>query len=333
VIPEGREALAARIAEFIRGHSEEPFGLLALDVHAWQVAHSPVAAALATTEVATWRELPAVPVDLFKRVTVGTVPEGQGVSFRTSGTTQGRRGVHRTWGTDLYDLGAEAWARACVPELPSRAHALLSDPLVHPDSSLSHMVEHLCTGASWYLGPDGVEIDRLEESLRCEDEPVFVPATAFALAEWLADGSPRLPEGSVVMVTGGFKGRVRSFDESTLFIEARRRFGGCRIVTEYGMTELSSQLWGEPGTAYRPPPWLHVVAVDPHTGAPRSADEVGQLRFVDLCNLDSAIAIETLDSGKVHIDGSVTLEGRLAGSGVRGCSLTVEEAWERGRRP
>ena len=93
------------------------------------------------------------------------------------------------------------------------------------------------------------------------------------------------------------------------------------------MTELSSQLWGTPETSYHPPPWLRAVAVDPVTGTPRPPGEPGQLRFVDLANLDGSVAVETLDEGIVHPDRSVTLRGRLAGAPVRGCSLTVEEAW------
>ena len=55
----------------------------------------------------------------------------------------------------------------------------------------------------------------------------------------------------------------------------------------------------------------------------------GVLRFWDLCNLDSTLGIETLDEGIVEEDGSVRLFGRLAGATPRGCSLSVEEAWEK----
>jgi hypothetical protein len=327
--PPEAEALAVRVRSFIRGESEEGFGEIALAVGAYQRANSPVIAALSDGAPLTWRDLPAVPVELFKRVAVGTVPVGEGRVFRTSGTTGGPRGEHRTWTPELYELGAERWARACVEDLPPRAHALLLDAWAHPDSSLSHMVALLTDEAEWYLRPDGVDLDGLERALAAETEPVFVPCTGFALAEWFERGTPAAPPGSVVMVTGGFKGRVQRVDDVGLYATARAAFTGCRVVTEYGMTELSSQLWGEPGGDYAPPAWLRALAVDPVTGTPLPAGRPGQLRFVDLCNLDSAVAIETLDAGVVHEDGTVTLHGRLAGSGARGCSLTVEEAWAR----
>jgi hypothetical protein len=130
------------------------------------------------------------------------------------------------------------------------------------------------------------------------------------------------------MVTGGFKGREVQLDPAELHARARATLRPARLVTEYGMTELSSQLWGTPDLPYLPPPWLRVVAVDPD-GRPVARGERGQLRFYDLCNLDGTLAIETMDEGIVRDDGAVELLGRLSGAEARGCSLTVEEAWAR----
>lgn len=244
--------------------------------------------------------------------------------FRTSGTTGSGRGEHHLAATDLYDHASLAWARRAVPGMPTEVAALLEDA---PDSSLSHMVGLFGT-VTWHVR-DGV-LDRagLDERVRGAG-PLFVAATAFALAEWLEGSPARLPRGSVLMVTGGFKGRVHRLEPDELLRATRGVLAPARIVTEYGMTELSSQLWGTPGTAFHPPPWLRPVAVRPEDGAPLPPGEPGQLRFVDLCNLDGTLAIETLDAGVVRDDGSVVLHGRLPGAPARGCSLTVEEAWAR----
>jgi hypothetical protein len=265
-------------------------------------------------------EVPAVPVGLFKDPGVGTARGRAPVVFRTSGTTSGLRGEHHLRSTALYDLGAVAWARRCVPQLPPRIEALLEDPAERPDSSLSHMVRAFGLPTRWHLR-DGRLLDGPRPTERC-----FVPATAFALAEWLEQAPAPLPPGSVLMVTGGYKGRIRAIEAEHLLDEARRLLRPASIVLEYGMTELSSQLWATPGTAFLPPPWLRVVAVRPETGEPAPIGEPGQLRFHDLCNLDGPVAIETLDLGAVRADGSVDLHGRLPGAPARGCSLTVEEA-------
>ena len=100
------------------------------------------------------------------------------------------------------------------------------------------------------------------------------------------------------------------------------------IVGEYGMTELSSQLYqGQlrgKASRYHPPPWLHVRAVDPVSLRPVEQGQVGIARFVDLANIDSAIAIQTADCIREHEDGSVELLGRQPEARARGCSLAVE---------
>jgi acyl-coenzyme A synthetase/AMP-(fatty) acid ligase len=323
-----REALAARIRAFI-GAPDASFEALALDVFRWQVVRDPVLASLVEGEVRTWTDIPAVPVGLFKDLPVGTVGRDEpAVVFRTSGTTGGGRGEHRMRSTELYDLGALRWARACVPGMPSDVVALLEDPATAPDSSLSHMVA-LFGRATWHTRDGALDVDGLTARLRGARGPVYLAATAFALAEWLDLAPAPLPAASIVMVTGGFKGRLHRLEGSELYATTRRLLRPARLVTEYGMTELSSQLWGTPGLPFLPPPWLRAVAVDPHSGAPLPVGRFGQLRFYDLCNVDGTLGIETLDGGTVRPDGSVELDGRLPGAPARGCSLTVEEAWAR----
>jgi hypothetical protein len=319
--------IAARLRADLAGGAGEDFTRLALDIHRHQRAHAPVVTALSSVDPQQLTEIPAVPVGLYKELRVGTVPPGEaGVVFRTSGTTGGGRGEHVLRSTALYDLGALGWARAAIGALPDTVVALLSDPAAVPDASLSHMVGLFGARRSWHVHDGKLDGAGARAAVRAADGPVFLAATAFALAEWLGGPVQPLPAGSTVMVTGGFKGRAHRLDGPELLDEAARALRG-RVVVEYGMTELSSQLWAEAGEPYRPPPWLVVVAVDPETGAPLPPGVPGQLRFYDLCNLDASIGVETLDEGVVGVDGSVELRGRLAGAEVRGCSLTIEASW------
>ena len=330
--------LAARIVGFIdaslAGQPHEPIEGLLLDVHTFQVAHDPVLAALVEAPVAVWTDIPAVPVALYKDLPVGSAPADAPVRFHTSGTTGTGRGEHRLRATDLYDHGAIAWARHMLGQPPGDVVALLHDPAIDPTSSLAHMVARFVAfgppaRVTWHV-VDGV-VDRagLEARIRAATGPLFVATTAFALADWLeADPSP-LPPGSILMTTGGFKGHKVRFDEASLLDHAQARLHPAQIVLEYGMTELSSQLWAGRGQPYAPPPWLRIVAVDPWTGAPKAVGQEGQLRFYDLCNLDGPLGVETMDRGIVHADGRLTLLGRLTDAPARGCSLTVEEAWAR----
>jgi hypothetical protein len=106
------------------------------------------------------------------------------------------------------------------------------------------------------------------------------------------------------------------------------------VVAEYGMTELSSQLYEGTlaGTArhgvYLAPPWVRVTAVDPTTLAPAATGAEGLARIVDLANVDSAVAIQTADRVRVLPEG-VELLGRAPGAPPRGCSIAVDEMLER----
>ncbi len=322
-------SLAERVARFVRsslvGGPTEPFEALVVDVARYQARVCPVSRALAAGPIDSLDDVPVVPVSLFKELDVGGVSaEVAAATFRTSGTTVGRRGVVRLRSTALYDLGAIGFARAFLGDVPSAGAHLLEDPATAPDSSLSHMVARLVPRSAWFVRGGRVDGDGLAGALRAASGPVFVGATAFALAEWLEGPTPLLPAGSCVMITGGFKGRVRAVDADELVRLAAARLGA-RVVLEYGMTELSSQLWAAPGQGYRAPPWLRPRVVDPETGAPLPDGVTGQLRFYDLCNLDTAVCVETLDAGRI-VDGALWLEGRLPGAPVRGCSLVVEDA-------
>lgn len=313
-----------RVRELIRAGGDPE--ALALELFAWQMEHIPAYRGFAgEARPAHWTEIPAVPSALFQDL-LFCAAEQPGAIFRTSGTTVGRRGLHAMPDTEVYELAAATWFGRCLPDCPvERTLSLVTNPAEHPDSSLGHMVRAFAPGARWFFTPErGVDAAGAWEALQRAREPVFVPATAFALAELLdSPGQAELPAGSVLMVTGGFKGRRGEVQPAVLAAEATRRLGsGLRLVGEYGMTELSSQLW-DLGDGFRPPPWLLVNTVDPASGAPCAGE--GLLRFVDLANWGSCLAIETLDLGEVR-EGRVFLRGRLAGAPLRGCSLSAEEA-------
>lgn len=339
---EAHRAFRARVQAWIGaaapGSARDPAWearLLALWAHQAQL--SPTLAALADgAEPRGARELPCVPVSLFKELRWSVLPpEATPVVFRTSGTTGQRRGAHHLLDTTVYDLGSARHARAMLGPLPPRTLSLC--PPGGGDSSLGHMVDHLSTRVvhSWredMLLPD--PWGRL--AALAAEGPVWLAATAFALDRLLQEpGAVRLGPESRVMVTGGFKGRVVRLDAASLYEALPARLGAPRVVAEYGMTELSSQLWSElveagqvPG-AFRAPPWLYTYAADPVSGLALPDGEEGVLRFLDLANVDSVVGIETMDLGRVHPDAGgdrVELRGRLEGAEARGCSLRAEDA-------
>lgn len=321
--------MRARLEALITGPPPSPADLTAaaLDLCAWQREHIPAYGRFAADATPrSLEDIPAVPVSLLRDIPIRH--RGAFEVFRTSGTTSSRRGEHWLVDTHLYDLAARRWFDTCVPDCPvGQTHALVPDPAQAQDSSLGHMVRCLAPDSTWHFDKRRGVLPTAWPALADAEGPVFLAATAFALADLLErEGTAALAEGSVVMVTGGFKGRQTTLDEATLRSQATARLGGrVRWVGEYGMTELSSQCW-DTGAGFQAPPWLHVWTADPATGLP--APE-GLLCFVDLANWSSPLALETEDMGRV--DGrTITLLGRLPQAAPRGCSLTAEEArWRR----
>ncbi|HEX2162765.1 MAG TPA: acyl-protein synthetase [Thermoanaerobaculia bacterium] len=352
------QELAERIAAFVRDPAEGDFDELAAAAFRLQFERvEPFRRLCAARGIEPggdfdWRRVPAVPTSAFRSlpVTVAAGGESQGVeTFRSSGTTGGEaaRSVHVHPFSDLYRATIDAaFPRFCLPRAGGWPPMLALVPRreERPDSSLSFMVDHVVRrwggeASAWGLGPRGVDARAARSWLGArqrEGRPAMVLATAFALAD-LVDGLARLdlrfrlPPGSVVFETGGFKGRERETSPAELAAGVAERLGvpAGAIAREYGMTELTSQLYtralsgGDPGL-YVAPHQVRVRVVDPETLAERPAGRTGLVAIFDLANLSSAIHLLTEDLGRLE-DGGLRLLGRAPGAELRGCSLTVEE--------
>ncbi|MEZ4300594.1 MAG: acyl-protein synthetase [Polyangiaceae bacterium] len=294
-----------------------------------------------------WEEMPGVPADVFRLARVAAHPVHEDVAvFRTSGTTSGARGEHAFRTLETYAAAALGWGDLWL--LGGRRDlaviSLTPPPAEANDSSLVHMIELFARqqsgGVSFHLAGGALDLDGVERAsaaARAEGRRVLLCGTSFAFVHAL-DGAGgrdlRLPEGSRAMLTGGFKGRSREVAAEELRRGIAAAFGieERAVVGEYGMTELSSQLYERTllctharHGVYTSPPWVRVTAMDPETLAPVRRGEVGIARIVDLANVGSAIAIQTADRVRVLESGDIELLGRLPGATPRGCSLAVEE--------
>ncbi|HYO16324.1 MAG TPA: hypothetical protein VE685_24255 [Thermoanaerobaculia bacterium] len=298
--------------------------------------------------ISDWRRLPPVPTAAFKTLELAAAPAVE--VFRSSGTTDGeRRSVHHQPFPDLYRQVIDAsFPRFCLPYLPPGGRlpilSLIPSREQLPDSSLSFMADHVlaCYGSSESLvafGARGVEAAKARSwagGRQREGRPVLVLATAFALAQWL-DALERqglrfrLPAGSALFETGGFKGRSTEMSREDLLERVAAWLGvpPGSVVREYGMTELTSQcytralLGGDPDL-FVAPHWVRVRILDPETLEEVPAGTPGLISVFDLANLGSAVHVLTEDLGVAEGEG-FRLLGRAAGAELRGCSLVVEE--------
>jgi hypothetical protein len=351
------ERLERRFAGGVRvDWPPEEFEAFALEAFALQFERNGAYRAFCERRGATpgsvrrWQDVPPVPATAFKHLDlVAGDTRAVEATFRTSGTTRGAegRGRHLVPRLSLYRASLLPTFAAHVLAARGRIRfvSLIPSPSEQPESSLSFMVgaaaDRFSTEAHWLVNAQGVlDENALRRILRRASnarEPVLVLGTVLALLHALdrIEGAPiaALAPGSRVMETGGFKGAGRAVTRVELYERLARAMGlpSGRIVSEYGMTELLSQLYepvlsegpGATGT-HVPPPWLRVRALDPVTLEEVEPGEEGLLCFFDLANAGSVCHVLTEDVGSV-VRGRVRLTGRAAGAEPRGCSLAMDE--------
>jgi len=303
-------------------------------------------------KVTSWRDVPMIPAAAFASVELATDPPHE--TFRSSGTLAGEggagRSVHRHPFPDLYRAAIDAsFPNFCLPrgdrpsDLPAML-ALVPPRSVAPDSSLGFMIDHLLArfggpGSDYAFGERGVEGVKARSwcgARQREGRPVMILGTSFALADLLdflgrIDLKFRLPPGSIVFETGGFKGRARELspDELHRRLAEQLAIAAEAIVGEYGMTELTSQCYtatltgGDPGI-FVAPHWMKVRVLDPVHLTELPPGATGLLAFFDLANVGSALHLLTEDLGRLEGAG-FRLVGRAPESDLRGCSLLAEE--------
>jgi hypothetical protein len=357
-----RADLDARVLAWIREGGwpadEARFEALALELFAFQfercTPYARFCAARGRTpaKLGTWREIPAVPAGAFKEFALRSFATGRTLhTFRTSGTTTERRGALHLDRLDLYEASLLAsFERFLLPDLAPgervRLRILAPPPEEAPDSSLSYMFGHiLARRGDAESGFDVVEGELRAEALLAQlagaATPVVLCGTAFAFVHLLdalerRGRSLRLPPGSRVLETGGFKGRSReiSRDELHAAIETQIGVPRARVVNQYGMTELGSQFHDSvlrfPSEPRRKlgPPWTRVRLLDPETNEESAPGAAGRIAIFDLANTGSVFAVQTADLGQRRGDGFEVL-GREAGAEARGCSLAADTMLER----
>jgi hypothetical protein len=289
----------------------------------------------------SWKNIPAVPQQLFKREKLYTrglcSPEA---IYETSGTTTGQPGRQHLFRSDIYAaVGVTGARQAGLFDGSPEFHFLVPSPQEAPHSSLSAMFGFWAKasrqkGNRFWARSGHLEFDTLREMLLAQVKarrPIAIAGTAFSFVHLLdawADLPPlRLPKGSWLLETGGFKGRSREIPKAKLYSQMARTFSlyDNDIWNEYGMSELSSQAYAR-GTngLHQTPPWARVLVVDPATNREVRIGQQGLVRWIDLANTDSVLALQTLDLAERTPRG-FRLIGRLPRTEPRGCSLSADD--------
>ena len=309
------------------------FEARALEVFQFQLKNNAVYGAFVkalgtdTSRVTALAQIPFLPVRFFKSMEVKTGEFEPEAVFESSGTTGMISSRHMVKDLSLY---RESFTRGFELFYGSASEyciiGLLPSYLERENSSLVLMADDLIRQSGhpqsgFYLN----EFDKLAALLReleSREQKTLLIGVSFALLDF-AEQYPIPLKHTIIMETGGMKGRRKEMIRQELHAILQQSFSLSAIHSEYGMTELLSQAYSKGEGIYHCPPWMKVLLRDDEDPLRVITSGSGVVNVIDLANIHSCSFIATDDAGKVYSDGSFEILGRVDGSDMRGCSLLV----------
>lgn len=152
-------------------------------------------------------------------------------------------------------------------------------------------------------------------------QKILLIGVSYALIDLVTQHKFQL-KNTIVMETGGMKGKRKELTRIELHAILSRGFGLSCIHSEYGMTELLSQAYSKGDGLFETPPWMKILIRDAEDATQYiNFGLTGGVNIIDLANINSCSFIATQDLGKVYSDGSFGILGRFDHADIRGCNL------------
>ncbi len=314
---------------------DEGFEELALEVFRFQADRNEVyrqfchALGCDPRQVKTPNDIPFLPIELFKNLKVVSFRGKEACVFTSSGTTGSIPSRHYVADLSVYERSFLSGFRQFYGEATGYAIlVLLPGYLERKNASLVYMARRLIQESShpqsgFYLN-DMPGLARRLQSLQEEGVGTLLLGVSFALLDFASLHSMPL-KNTIVMETGGMKGRRREMVREELHRILCTAFHQEHIHSEYGMTELLSQAYSKGDGLFACPPWMRVMIRDSNDpleliGHGRG----GGINVIDLANIHSCSFLATQDLGKTYPDGRFEVLGRFDQSDMRGCNLMAE---------
>lgn len=280
------------------------------------------------SEIKDLKDIPFLPIDFFKSHEIKISSKKTSKIFTSSGTTGSNLSKHYVTDLDLYEKSFMNCFKVFYGDINDYTIlGLLPSYLERNNSSLVYMVNKMIEQSKFpesrfYLD----EIDELKETilnLEKEKRKTILIGVSYALLDLIEYHKFNLNH-TIIMETGGMKGKRKELIKSELHKLLKNGFGVNNIHSEYGMTELLSQAYSKKNGLFSTPPWMKILIRD--TEDPQSIlplTKTGGINIIDLANINSCSFIATMDLGKLHVDGQFEVLGRFDQSDIRGCNLMV----------
>ncbi|MEZ4809521.1 MAG: acyl transferase [Allomuricauda sp.] len=308
------------------------FERLALEVFQFQYTHNPQYKTFCEllgkppSKIRHTSDIPFLPIEFFKTHKVATSQQPPEVIFESSGTTKSAISRHYVPDLGLYRQSfLKGFAEFYGPVETYCVLALLPSYLEREGSSLVYMVNEFITRSQhpesgFYL----YDLEALKQQLihlENQQTKTLLIGVSFALLD-LAEQFPLPLKHTVIMETGGMKGRRKELIRKELHSVLKTAFGVPKIHSEYGMTELLSQAYSQGDGLFKTPPWMKIMVRD--TEDPLTLQNhgvTGGINVIDLANVYSCSFIATQDLGRAYPNETFEVLGRFDHSDIRGCNL------------
>ena len=280
------------------------------------------------SDINSIQDIPFLPISFFKTHEVKSFDGAAIVTFSSSGTSGAQTSKHFVKILSDYENSFSNAFRLFYKNPEQIAIlALLPSYLERKGSSLIYMADHLIkkskhAKSDFYLN----NLDELKDvllQLEAEKQPTLLLGVSFALLDLIERFNFKL-KSTIVMETGGMKGRRKELIREDLHLQLAKGFGVKKIHSEYGMTELLSQAYSKGNGVFSCPPWMQVFirdTSDPFTNLAQGM--MGNINIIDLANRESCAFIATQDLGRKNYLNKFEVLGRLDHSDIRGCNLLV----------
>ncbi|HMO33217.1 MAG TPA: acyl transferase [Lacibacter sp.] len=270
-------------------------------------------------------QVPFLPISFFKQEPVLSSNLVPAAVFESSGTTGQTTSRHFVQDLSVYERSfREGFHLQYGSPRNWCILGLLPSYLEREHSSLVYMVNDLVRTSghpqSGFYLHNHAALHYTLCDLEAIQQPTLLIGVTYALLDFAT--THRLAcNHTVVMETGGMKGRREELVREEVHQRLREGFGVDSIHSEYGMTELLSQAYAAAEGRFRCPPWMRVLVRDEDDPRLVRSSGKGALNIIDLANIYSCSFLATDDVGEVFPDGSFRVVGRLDNSDIRGCSL------------
>jgi phenylacetate-coenzyme A ligase PaaK-like adenylate-forming protein len=279
-------------------------------------------------KVKSIQQIPFLPIQFFKSHSVVSNTNLIQTTFTSSGTTGIITSKHLVTDVSVYEESYRKGFSQFYGNIEDYVIlALLPSYLEREGSSLIHMVDDLIQQSNqpesgFYLHNYDELIAKLIQLDQAGQNVILIGVT-YALLDLIEKHSFEL-EHTIIMETGGMKGKRKEMIREELHQQLCHGFGVKSIHSEYGMTELLSQAYSLGEGIFECPSWMQIVVRDTEDAMSYVREgKTGGINVIDLANINSCSFIATQDLGKKYPNGSFEVLGRFDHSDIRGCNLMV----------